>query len=374
MLVSIEKIVVSDRIRKDFGNIEELAQDIAENGLINPPVVTPDYTLIAGERRLRACKHLGWQQIEVRVVNVRDYEHQLRMEISENENRKEFTFSERVDWARRLERIEKEKARERMEAGKATYPKENFPEGSVGQTRDIVAEQSGFGSGKQYEKAKYIADHADPDIIAKLDEGEISIHRAYQETKRRLAEAERRASESAAEVQRLRSELDDARAQMAVEPEVIERIVEKPVEIVKEVVPPEVDEKLRQMAEKERFYRAQLDEERERVRRYEEHIAELRRQLDTFKQSAQYDALSAKAASFVDRQLEITSECNQLAEKIVVLTLDVPEDVPLFVREMYKKSFKKLAQVCERAYENMALVHAAPSENIIEIKGEIVNE
>lgn len=374
MLVPIDKIKVTDRIRKDFGNIEELARDIEENGLINPPVVTPDYTLIAGERRLRACKHLGWQQIEVRVMTVRDYEHQLRMEISENENRKEFTFSERVDWARRLERIEKEKARERQSVlnGK-TELTENFPE-AKGETRDIVAEQSGFGSGKQYEKAKYIADNADPDIIAKLDADEISIHRAYQETKRRLAEAERRAAESAAEVQRLRSELDDALAQMAVEPEVIERIVEKPVEIVKEVVPPEVDEKLRQLAERERFYRAQLDEELERVRRYEEHIAELRRQLDMFKQSAQYDALSAKAASFVDRQLEITSECNQLAEKIVVLTLDVPEDVPLFVREMYKKSFKKLAQVCERAYENMDLIHAAPSENIIEIKGEIVNE
>ncbi|MCG5252566.1 ParB N-terminal domain-containing protein [Brevibacillus agri] len=370
VLLPIERIVVSDRIRKDFGNIEELAQDIKENGLINPPVVTPEHVLIAGERRLRACKHLGWQQIEVRVMTVRDYEHQLRMEISENENRKEFTFSERVDWARRLERIEKEKARKRMETGKAIDPSENFRKGRA---TEIVADASGFGSGKQYEKAKYIADHADPEIIAQLDADEISIHRAYQETKRKLAEAERRAEESAAEVDRLRSELDDARMQTA-EPEVIERIVEKPVEIVKEVVPAEVDAKLRQMAEKERFYRVQLDEERERVRRYEEHIAELRRQLDAFKQSAQYDALSAKAASFVDRQLEITSECNQLAEKIVVLTLEVPEDVPAFVSEMYKKSFRKLAQVCESAYENMTSVRAVPSENIIEIKGEVVYE
>lgn len=117
-------------------------------------------------------------------MTVRDYEHQLRMEISENENRKEFTFSERVDWARRLERVEAEKARERMESGRAAYPKENFPEGPVGQTRDIVADASGFGSGKQYEKAKYIADHAAPEIIAQLDAEEISIHRAYQETKK----------------------------------------------------------------------------------------------------------------------------------------------------------------------------------------------
>ncbi|WP_197261657.1 ParB N-terminal domain-containing protein [Brevibacillus laterosporus] len=204
MLLPIESIKVSDRIRKDFGNIEELAQDIAENGLINPPVTTPDNVLIAGERRLRACKHLGWQQIEVRVMTVRDYEHQLRMEISENENRKEFTFSERVDWARRLERVEATKARERQATfnGK-TQLTENLPE-AKGETRDIVANVSGFGSGKQYEKAKYIADHADPEIIAQLDDDEISVHRAYTETKRKLAEKE-------AEVQRLTSELEDVR-------------------------------------------------------------------------------------------------------------------------------------------------------------------
>jgi hypothetical protein len=48
---------------------------------------------------------------------------------------------------------------------------ENLPQGK---TRDIVAEQSGFGSGKQYEKAKYISENADAETIAKLDAGEIT--------------------------------------------------------------------------------------------------------------------------------------------------------------------------------------------------------
>ncbi len=137
-------------------------------------------------------------------MTVRDYEHQLRMEISENENRKEFTFSERVDWARRLERVERVRAKERQSVlnGKSELT-EKFPGATKGESRDIVAEQSGFGSGKQYEKAKYIADHAGPEIIAQLDDAEISIHRAYTETKRKLAEKE-------AEVQRLTSELEGA--------------------------------------------------------------------------------------------------------------------------------------------------------------------
>ena len=37
MLIDINRINVSDRIRKDFGDIEELASDLKENGLINPP-------------------------------------------------------------------------------------------------------------------------------------------------------------------------------------------------------------------------------------------------------------------------------------------------------------------------------------------------
>ena len=227
MLVNIDKINVADRIRRDFGNIEELAQDIKENGLINPPVVTPDMVLIAGERRLKACKQLGFLQIEVRVMAVRDYEHQLRLEIAENEKRKSFTFSEGMVWARRLEQIESLKAKERMGQGK-----ENFPE--LGQTRDIVAEQAGFGSGKNYEKAKFIADNADEETIQKLDEETISINRAYLKTKE--------------EVARLKTELAEAENRP---PKVIE----------KEVTPPDYEQTKQQLKEKGR----ELDKKNEEL-------------------------------------------------------------------------------------------------------------
>ena len=222
MLLGIEKIKVADRIRKDLGNIQELANDIKENGLINPPVTTPEYKLIAGERRVKACILLGYQQIEVRVMTVRDYEHQLKLEISENENRKEFTFTERVNWAKRLEQVERLKAKERQELG----VRENFPEGAAGRTRDIVANQSGFGSGKQYEKAKFIAENARPELIKQLDENQISIHGAYQELKTRAEKAE-------SEAHALRQQLTEAHNK---QPEVIERQVE--------VIPSDVEREL----------------------------------------------------------------------------------------------------------------------------------
>jgi len=48
---------------------------------------------------------------------VKDAEHQLNLEISENESRKDFSKAERIDYARRLERIESLKAKGRMSDG-----------------------------------------------------------------------------------------------------------------------------------------------------------------------------------------------------------------------------------------------------------------
>nr|WP_240036605.1 ParB N-terminal domain-containing protein [Paenibacillus amylolyticus] len=191
LLIEINQIKVSDRIRKDFSGIEELAKDIDQNGLINPILVTPDYQLIAGERRLRAHQYLDRKEIPVRVMEIQDYEHQLRLEISENEHRREFTFSERVEWAKRLEDVERIKAKERMAGGK-----ENIPEQPAGQVRDIVADQAGFGSGRTYDKAKYIMENATPEIIQQLDAGIISTHKAFTETKERLEAAEKRAEQA----------------------------------------------------------------------------------------------------------------------------------------------------------------------------------
>lgn len=42
---------------------------------------------------------------------------------------------------------------------------ETFPQGQKGETRNIVGDQSGFGSGKQFEKAKYISENATEETI-----------------------------------------------------------------------------------------------------------------------------------------------------------------------------------------------------------------
>lgn len=209
MLIDISKIKVTDRIRQDFSGIEELAQDIAENGLINPIVVTSDYQLIAGERRLRAHQHLGRQEVAVNVMDVRDYAHHLQLEISENEHRRDFTFSERIAYGKKIEELERIKAKERMSAPE----KENLPEGEKGQVRDIVAEQAGFGSGRNYDKAKFIAEHATAEIIQELDAGLISTHKAFTQTKERMEAAEKAAAQANARAEAAEKEKENLRRQ-----------------------------------------------------------------------------------------------------------------------------------------------------------------
>lgn len=198
MLVEIDKIKVEDRIRKDFGDIEELAQDIKENGLINPPVVLPAdehgmYTLLAGERRLRALKSLGKTDTEVRVMSVRDAEQALNIEISENEVRKEFSRAERVEYARRLEKIEAAKARERKAAtqfGSSNTAGQNSD--APGRTDNAVASVIGV-SRDTLRREETIVDNKDllsVEDFANWDEGKLSTNKAYQIVKARLKELE----------------------------------------------------------------------------------------------------------------------------------------------------------------------------------------
>src|SRR5215831_17083527 len=110
----INDIVVGTRHRKDMGDIDGLAASMAELGLLHPIVVRPDGTLIAGERRLRAAKELGWTEIPATVVDLNQI---VRGEFAENACRKDFTLSEAVAIKRALQPVEREVAKERQREG-----------------------------------------------------------------------------------------------------------------------------------------------------------------------------------------------------------------------------------------------------------------
>ena len=73
MKIKITDIKVGDRYRKDLGDLTLLANSIGEIGLLHPIVINQDNQLIAGERRLETCKSLGWNEVDVHVVNMHGY-------------------------------------------------------------------------------------------------------------------------------------------------------------------------------------------------------------------------------------------------------------------------------------------------------------
>lgn len=247
MLIDIEKVSIGDRIRKDMGDLKELSDDIAKNGLINPPVVTPDFELIAGERRLQAMKELGYKQVEVRIMKVEDAEHKLNLEINENENRKDFNKSERIEYARQLERIERVKASQREKAGVAIDPSLNSDKG---RTDEIVAKKLGIGGKDTYRKEKYIADNADPETLEQWNKEEISTHKAYTRvkelekelasTKEDLKRQEEIVKEKDEEIGELRISNNSLYGELQIEQSKAPEIIEK--EVIKEVVPEDYED------------------------------------------------------------------------------------------------------------------------------------
>ena len=106
MQIQIEDIKIPDRVRKDVGNIDSLAESLKRSGQITPISVTHDMTLVAGFRRVTAAKRLDWKTIEANIVEgAADEARLLEIELEENVYRKDFTPEELLAGYKRLEKL-----------------------------------------------------------------------------------------------------------------------------------------------------------------------------------------------------------------------------------------------------------------------------
>jgi hypothetical protein len=103
MRVPIDAIKVGERKRR-VDDVSDLVESIAQLGLLQPIVITQDYHLVAGERRLKACKQLGWTEIEATIATLDDLSAELA-EIDENIVRQELTVLERAEQLARRKEI-----------------------------------------------------------------------------------------------------------------------------------------------------------------------------------------------------------------------------------------------------------------------------
>ena len=95
--IPIEKLVPNDQQpRKDFGDLEELAESIKEKGILEPILVRPkngQFEIIAGERRYKAGILAGLNEIPSISYDIADNE-ALEISIIENIQRKDLDIFE----------------------------------------------------------------------------------------------------------------------------------------------------------------------------------------------------------------------------------------------------------------------------------------
>lgn len=84
------------RQRRDLVNIDELAESIRARGLINPITVTGDLVLVAGERRLEACRQLGWANIPYQLASDLSPDELHAIELEENIKRVDLSWQDRA--------------------------------------------------------------------------------------------------------------------------------------------------------------------------------------------------------------------------------------------------------------------------------------
>jgi ParB family chromosome partitioning protein len=105
MKVLIKEIIVKNRVRKDLGDIQSLAESLKNYGQISPVVINRKNVLIAGGRRLEAAKLLDWQEIDAVIFDISDKLEQLELEVEENKHRKNFNHKEAANAAKKIHKL-----------------------------------------------------------------------------------------------------------------------------------------------------------------------------------------------------------------------------------------------------------------------------
>ena len=105
MRMAVDDIILNLRVRKNLGDIGTLMESMKNHGLLNPITVTNKGELIAGHRRLESAKRLGWEYIDVLILDEQGAIEKLEIEIEENVQRKALSPDELADAYERLEKL-----------------------------------------------------------------------------------------------------------------------------------------------------------------------------------------------------------------------------------------------------------------------------
>lgn len=152
--------------KKIYGeeDIQELADKIRKSSFIKPLVISQENVIISGHRRHSACLLLQIKEVPYERVNFNNIDEELERLLLENEAREKTTYQKGQE-AKLWEELEQKKANIRRISSQnndmALAVREKSPTQEKGRVRDIIAEKVGIGSGKTYEKTKFVVNEID---------------------------------------------------------------------------------------------------------------------------------------------------------------------------------------------------------------------
>ena len=146
--IPIRKLKASGRARKKFSKIQEMMDSISKYGLLHPVVVTEEddegkYTLLAGERRLRACTLLGWVNIPCTFKKDLSRQEQKEIELEENIQRDDLEWTEKIENYRQIDEIKRAKEGSAQHHAEGGWGIDKMAE-LTGQSRSGIAKQISF--------------------------------------------------------------------------------------------------------------------------------------------------------------------------------------------------------------------------------------
>ena len=163
--LKIEEIKEHPLNRQIFNEIspsqrEALMEYIKKRGLVKPLVINTENFLLAGHARFQICKELKYVTVPVQ-----------RVQFASAKDEEEYLILDNL-LSRDISPIEQAKAGMHIEHLKDKYQRTGNP------LRNVVAKSLGL-SHFQYVKAKAILMSGEPELIARVDRGEVTVNRAY---------------------------------------------------------------------------------------------------------------------------------------------------------------------------------------------------
>lgn len=158
-------------------NISDLVKKIKRSGQVHTLVATSKGVVLAGHRRLRACKELGIEEVDVEIIDFDTPEQEIEYLIDNNATR-EKTEVQKAREARELKEVETILAKKRQSANGgdkksdkyksemansphtnsekskvANSPHVNSDQTEQGKARDKVAKKMNYKSGREADRA-----------------------------------------------------------------------------------------------------------------------------------------------------------------------------------------------------------------------------